>query len=125
MAVRKRVIFNAADEPVLTVTVTGHHDVFRFAWAMAHLQCDFSDVGRRIAGSLKRHMGVERFREIHEHFTSNKTLRWVRDDDDLFILAADPLTWTPEEYDRIYMACDARLAHDAKDAMAAVGWADA
>lgn len=45
---------------------------------------------------------------------------------DFFLLGPDPLEWTVDQYDRIYMACDARLAHDAKHAMeqAGAGWPD-
>lgn len=80
MAVEKRVTWTEHDEPIVAITITGWDDAFRFSWAMAHLQCDFSDVGRRIGGSLRRHIGASRFRELNKHFTSNRTLRWVRDD---------------------------------------------
>ena len=79
MSTEKRVTF-AHGEPVVTVTITGWDDAFRFAWAMAHLQCDFSDVGRRVAGSLQRKLGAKRFREWQSKFTGNKNLSWVRDD---------------------------------------------
>lgn len=78
MSTEKRVTFNDYGEPHIVVTIDGWHDAFRFAWAMSHLQCDFSDVGRRIGGSLRRRIGSARFREMHEHFTGNTTLRWTR-----------------------------------------------
>ncbi len=83
MSVEKRVTFTEFGEPVVNIKITGFDDAFRFAWAMGHLQCDFSDVGRRIGGSLRRHIGAKRFRELHEHYTSNRTLAWVRDDEDV------------------------------------------
>lgn len=81
MATDKRVTFNEHGEPVVTLTITGWHDAFRFAWAISHLQCDFADVGRRIAGSLRRRIGAKAFADYQERFTSNRALAWVRDDE--------------------------------------------
>jgi hypothetical protein len=36
-----------------------------------------------------------------------------------FVLGPDPLAWSDDEYDRIYLAVDARLAHEARRAFAA------
>lgn len=69
----KRLTFNDG-EPKLVITVVGHSDVFRFAWAMQHLQCDFADVGFRVYDGLKRRMGAKRFRQLEEHFTGRKPL---------------------------------------------------
>ena len=80
MSTEKRVTFTEHGEPVVTIRITGYHDAFRFAWAMAHLQCDFADVGRRIGGSLRRRLGAKQFRAMHEHFTSSTPLSWTRDD---------------------------------------------
>lgn len=79
MATSKRVTFNEYGEPKVVVTIEGWHDAFRFAWALAHLQCDFADVGRRIGGSLRRRLGAKQFREFHARFTDGP-LTWVRDD---------------------------------------------
>lgn len=81
MTTEKRVTFNEEGAPVVTLTITGWHDAFRFAWAMSHLQCDFSDVGRRIGGSLRRNLGAARFKDMNQHFTGKETYKWVRDDD--------------------------------------------
>lgn len=79
MSVEKRVTFNDYDEPVVTITITGYDDAFRFGWALAHLQCESADLGRRIGGSLKRKLGAGEFRRLHAHFTSNKRLTWARE----------------------------------------------
>lgn len=81
MATDKRVTFNDYGEPVVVITIRGWDDAFRFAWALAHLQCEFVDLGRRIGGSLRRRLGAERFREFHARFTSG-SLHWARDDPD-------------------------------------------
>ena len=83
MSTEKKVTFDAEGQPIVTVTIAGWHDAFRFAWAMSHLQCDFSDVARRIGGSLKRKVGAQAFADMSAHFTSNETYRWIRDDDEL------------------------------------------
>lgn len=80
MATEKRVTFNDHGEPQVVVTITGWSDAFRFAYAMGHLQCDFSDVARRIGGSLRRRLGAAAFRDLHEHYTGGRTLAWVRDE---------------------------------------------
>jgi len=81
MSTDKRVTFNEYGEPVVVITIKGWDDAFRFAWALAHLQCEFVDLGRRIAGSLRRRLGAERFRQFHARFTSG-SLHWGRDDPD-------------------------------------------
>lgn len=80
MSIEKRVTFDGEGQPKVVITVTGWHDVFRFSWAMAHLQCDFADVARRIGGTLKRRIGAARFQAMNAHFTGNESLGWVRDD---------------------------------------------
>jgi len=80
MATSKRVTFNDEDEPVVTITITGYHDAFRFSWALAHLQIEFADLGRRIGRSLRRKLGAERFNEMNRHFTSNDHPTWTRED---------------------------------------------
>ncbi len=84
MSTEKRVTFDPeSNEPIVVITIKGWHDAFRFAWAMGHLQCDFSDVARRIGGSLKRQVGAKAFASMSAHFTSKETYRWIRDDDEL------------------------------------------
>lgn len=80
MATEKRVTFNECGEPVVNITITGWSDAFRFAWALAHLQTEFCDLGRRIGCSLKRRMGAKRFGEMHALYTGTATHQWVRDD---------------------------------------------
>lgn len=81
MSVSKRVTFSDNGEPIVAITITGWDDAFRFSWAMAHLQCEFNAVARRIGGSLKRHLGAKRFQELHSHYTSGPC-SWARDEQD-------------------------------------------
>jgi hypothetical protein len=81
MSTEKRVTFDAEGQPVVTLTISGWHDVFRFAWAMGHLQCESADTARRIGGSLRRKLGAERFGEMNQRFTGKTTYAWVRDDE--------------------------------------------
>lgn len=74
MAVEKRVTFNEHGDPHVVITIDGWSDVVRFGWAIQHLQCDFSAVGRRIFDSLRRKVGASRWREIEAHFTGRRTL---------------------------------------------------
>jgi hypothetical protein len=59
----------------VVITLEGHHDVFRFAWAMRHLQCEFSAVGGKIMDGLKRKLGAERYNQLEDHFTGRVPLR--------------------------------------------------
>lgn len=78
MSTDKRVTFNEHGEPVVTVTILGWDDAFRLSWALAHLQCDFADVGRRIGSSLRRKLGAVRWREMHARYSSGP-VEWARD----------------------------------------------
>lgn len=95
MAAEKRVTWSESGEPTVTITMTGWDDAFRFAWALAHLQCEFADLGRRIGGSLRRKIGGKAFQERQRPYVSNGTLQWLRDDhgpttlDDLQALLPD------------------------------------
>ena len=81
MSVEKRVTFTEHGDPVVTVKIVGYSDAFRFAWALAHLQCDFAGVGERIGASLRRRLGAARFRALHLQFTGNENLKWARGDE--------------------------------------------
>lgn len=80
MAIEKMVTFDGDGQPKVVVTVTGWSDVFRFSWALAHLQCEFADMARRIGGSLRSRIGAAEFRAMNRHFTGDESLRWVRDE---------------------------------------------
>lgn len=54
MAVTKRMSRNEHGEPVLTIVVEGHHDIYRLARGMERLQVEFADLGRRILAGLDR-----------------------------------------------------------------------
>ena len=81
MSTEKRVSWTSDGQPRVVITIEGWHDAFRFAWAMSHLQCEFADVARRIGGTLRRHVGPQRFNELHAHFTSNTKIGWIRDEE--------------------------------------------
>lgn len=48
-------------ETVLTITITGSHDIYRFAHMMLLGQVEFGDRGLRIVAGLKRRMGRSRW----------------------------------------------------------------
>lgn len=81
MSTEKRVTFNDRAEPHVVVTIDGWHDAFRFSWALAHLQCEFADLGRRIGASLRRRLGARQFAILQAPFTAG-TLTWARDEED-------------------------------------------
>jgi hypothetical protein len=62
--IAKRVTRGPGGEPVLTVTVTGVDDVFRFAYHMMHGQCEFADKGRLTMRALRRQIGGPYFQAI-------------------------------------------------------------
>lgn len=93
MSTEERVTFTEAGEPVVTVRIYGYYDAFRFAWALAHLQCDFAGVGRRIGMSLSRRLGEKEFRALHKHFTGDEEHAWARDDKAFENTERDRLAW--------------------------------
>jgi len=48
-------------DPRLTITLTGAHDLFRFAVNMLDDQCEFSRAGRQSLAQLRDHLGADRF----------------------------------------------------------------
>ena len=45
---------NEHDVPTITITLTGAHEIYRFAHHMEYGQCEFADAGRKIINRLKR-----------------------------------------------------------------------
>ncbi len=82
MSTSKRVTFDEYNQPHVIITIVGWDDAFRFAWALGHLQTDFADLGRRVGGSLRRRIGAEQFRTLHQRFTSNERIGWTRGEED-------------------------------------------
>lgn len=66
--------WNEHGDPVMTLTITGVHDVFRFAHHLTRGQCEFADVGQRVLRRLKRRMGSPRYGAYDEsmHGTSKR-----------------------------------------------------
>jgi len=48
-------------DPRLTITLVGHHDLFRFAVNMLDDQCEFAEAGRKSLAQLRDHVGPDRF----------------------------------------------------------------
>jgi hypothetical protein len=48
-------------DPVLTITVTGTHDIFRLAHHMERGQCEFARAGQRIKEKLRRRIGLHNY----------------------------------------------------------------
>lgn len=48
-------------DPALTITLTGGHDLLRFAVNMLDDQCEFSRAGREALAKLRAHLTPERF----------------------------------------------------------------
>lgn len=59
--IEKRLSRNEHRDPVLTLTLTGVHDVYRFAFGMTYMQVEFCAVGRKALASLRRQLGRERY----------------------------------------------------------------
>lgn len=63
---------NEHNDPVLTITVTGAHDIFRLNWNHLHAQCEFSDAARDTYAWLRRVMGAGRFDYLDKSLTGGK-----------------------------------------------------
>jgi hypothetical protein len=59
--IEKRLTSNAAGDSVLTITVTGAYDAYRFAHGMRTLQCEFARKGQLALDSLRRQLGRRRY----------------------------------------------------------------
>lgn len=67
--IEKRVKFNQMDEPVVTVVVTGYHDVIRFTEHMKYGQVEFYELGKRIYSSIRKKIGTARLNQLIDHCT--------------------------------------------------------
>jgi hypothetical protein len=59
---------NQHGDPVLTFTVTGWGDVYRFAYNLTHDQVEFAAAGRSIIAKLKRRLGKVRYRQLTDYW---------------------------------------------------------
>lgn len=58
---------NEHGEPVLTITVVGAYDVYRFCRGLERLQVEFCATGRRALRQLERRMGRSYFDALAVH----------------------------------------------------------
>lgn len=68
---------NEHGDPVLTITVTGSHDIFRLNWNLLHAQCEFSDAARKTYQWLRRVMGAANYDYLDQSLTGGKTKRYA------------------------------------------------
>lgn len=64
---KRRVTSNRHGEPVLTITVTGHHDLYRLARLLQHGQVDLAELGRKIRDSQRRLLGPDGWASLTGH----------------------------------------------------------
>lgn len=74
---------NKHGEPVVTITLTGGHEIHRFAYNLLKHQCEFARMGTRILKGQRRRMGKERWdamwRMYHGEAEKPMTFFWGRD----------------------------------------------
>ncbi len=63
---------NQHGDPVLTITVTGSHDIYRLNWNLLHAQCEFSEAARATYQWLRRVMGAGPFDGLDKALTGGK-----------------------------------------------------
>jgi hypothetical protein len=64
---------NEHGEPVVTFTVVGVHDIFRWAWHMVHGQVEFGRDGAHCLQHLRRRLGPKRYDEFDQTMTGGKS----------------------------------------------------
>lgn len=68
MSLTKRVTWNEHGDPMLTIKVVGHSDVYRLACHLERGQCEFADMGRRVIGSLRRRWGARKLAALESYY---------------------------------------------------------
>lgn len=68
---------NQHGDPVLIITVTGSHDIFRLNWNLLHAQCEFSAEARGTYRWLRRVMGAGPFDYLDKSLTGGKAKRYA------------------------------------------------
>jgi hypothetical protein len=64
---------NKHGDPVLVITVTGWHDIFRLNWNLLHAQCEFSASARQTFRWMRRCLGAKRYDAFDQSMTGGKT----------------------------------------------------
>lgn len=68
---------NQHGDPVLHITVTGAHDIYRLNWNLLHAQCEFSEAARGTYRWLRRVMGAPSFDHLDQMLTHGKAKRYA------------------------------------------------
>lgn len=68
---------NEFGDPILTITVTGSHDIYRLNWNLLHAQCEFSEGARKTYRWLRRSMGAKYFDHLDQSLTGGKAKRYA------------------------------------------------
>lgn len=54
---------NKHGEPTVTITLTGYHEIYRFAHHMETSQVEFAEAGNRIIRGLRRRLNADKWNE--------------------------------------------------------------
>ncbi len=65
-------------DPQVTITLTGGHDIFRFAVNMLDDQVEYHAEGRRLLARLRKHMGVKPFEDFALRLLTEYRFRMLR-----------------------------------------------
>lgn len=68
MGMYRRLARDKNGELVLTIRISGIHDIYRFAAMMRHGQTDFARAGVRTFRSLREAMGRTRYKGLDDFF---------------------------------------------------------
>lgn len=67
---------NKHGDPVLTITVTGWHNIFRLNWNLLHAQSEFSAEARKTYQWMRRVVGAKNYDKFDQMMTSGKTRKY-------------------------------------------------
>lgn len=66
---------NGNGDPVLTIRITGFHDIFRLAWNLIHAQIEFMEIGRHGMRYTARSLGKGRFAAMDKSMTGGEVVK--------------------------------------------------
>lgn len=67
---------NEHGDPVLIITVTGWHDIFRLNWNLLHAQVEFSAAASKTFQWMRRSIGAAHYDAFDQSMTGGKTRRY-------------------------------------------------
>lgn len=76
MSIETRHARNRHGDPVLTITITGWHDIFRTSWNFCHDQVEFVDKGSKALQWMRRSLGAKKYDAFDKSMTGGKSKRW-------------------------------------------------